>query len=128
MTIDIRVLGIQQYQLLNDIEFKSSKYLIRIYKGFIYDGASIPSSLWDDVGCPIDFAFESAIHDGLYRSRLLTRKECDKVFYEALIYKGVSKPKALAMYLAVRAGGEQAYDDAKYMMAHYRNYVQVMPR
>jgi hypothetical protein len=127
-TVDLRVLGKQRYQLLNSISYIDDNWIITVMKGFMYDGASIPRSLWDNIGCPIDYAYASAIHDGLYRSRLLGRKDCDKIFYNALLQSGEHKTTALSMYLAVRAGGQQAYDDARHMMAHYRNYIVIIPK
>lgn len=126
--IDVRVIGNGNYRLLDNVYCDTEKYRVVIHQGFVYDGATIPRSLWEEFGCPMDYAFASCVHDALYRSRLLDRKECDKIFHSALIDSGVSKLKAKTMYLAVRVGGERPYEDAKHMMAHYRNYVSVMPR
>ncbi len=126
--VDIRVLSNGNYQLLEPIIYINGKFAITVARGFTYDGASIPRHLWEEVGCPMDYAFASAIHDALYRSRLLARKDCDKIFHSALVDSGVSKVKAKAMYLAVRLGGQEPYDDAIHMMAHYRNYVSIMPK
>ena len=126
--IDLRLLGKGNYQLLNDVFFRGAGWNVSVLKGFVFDGASIPESLWSIVGCPTDFAFAGCIHDAIYRSRLLDRKTADKIFHNALLASGVELSKAKAMYLAVRVGGESAYDDARHMMAHYRNYVKVLPK
>lgn len=126
--VDIRVLGIQDYSLLSDVYFETNKWCIYVSKGFRFDGASIPRMFWEEIGCPIDFVYAGCIHDALYRTHLLSRKEADYILYLALIESGVSKVQARVMYLAVRAGGQQAYDDGIHMMAHYRNYAKVIPK
>ena len=40
----------------------------------------------------------------------LSRKDCDRLFYEALRFYGMSKTKAWLMWLAVRVGGWKAWD------------------
>ena len=122
--IDIRIHGLGKYELLADISVTANGWKITVYKGFTWDGASIPQDLWDDIGCPLDFAVESLIHDALYRTHLLDRKSADKVFHRLLLDNGVSMVKAKAMYLAVRAMGESSYNSAN-MKAHYRNYVSI---
>ena len=126
--IDVTILGNGNYKLLEPIVFKTDDWSIYVSRGFVWDGASIPRGLWEEVGCPMDYAFASCIHDALYRSRLMDRKTADKIFHSALIESGVSKLTAKIIYIAVRAGGQQPYDGAKHMMAHYRNYVSVMPK
>jgi len=95
-----------KFQLLSPLGFKDGKILITVQKGFIYDGASIPRSLWSVIGCPMDYAYESCLHDALYASKIFNRKECDKYFYKALKARGVSLMIAKEMYLGVRFGGE----------------------
>lgn len=109
--IDVRIHGIGKYELLNDVSVSVNGWNITVYKGFMYDGASIPQNLWDDIGCPIDYALESLIHDALYRTHLLDRKSTDKIFHRLLVQNGVPMVKAKAMYLAVRVGGQSAWDN-----------------
>lgn len=124
--IDIRIHGVGRYELLQDVSVSVNGWNITVYKGFTWDGASIPKSLWSEVGCPIDYAVESLIHDALYRTHLLDRKSADKIFHRLLVQNGVSMVKAKAMYLAVRVGGEEAYSGAN-MKSHYRKYVMITP-
>lgn len=125
--VDLRILGSSNYKLLSPIYFRGLNYEIDISEDFVCDLASIPMILWSIIGCPIDFAFAGIIHDALYRSRLLSQKEADYIFFLALRSQGVEKAKARAMYLAVRAAGEDSYNAALPLMAHYRNYVSVLP-
>jgi len=112
-----------QYKLLSPLGFKDGNIIITIHAGFIYDGASIPRSLWSVIGCPMDYAYESCIHDALYASKLFNRKECDKYFYKALRARGVSLPIAKQMYLGVRFGGEAHFGSDS--VADAREFVSV---
>jgi len=112
-----------KFQLLSPLGFKDRNILITVQKGFIYDGASIPRSLWSIVGCPMDYAYESCIHDALYASKIFNRKECDKYFYKALKTRGVSLLIAKEMYLGVRFGGEAHFGSDS--IADAREFVSV---
>jgi len=105
----IEVLKGGKYQLLSPLGFKDGNILITVQKGFIYDGASIPRSLWSVVGCPMDYAYESCLHDALYASKIFNRKECDKYLYKAMKARGVSLITAKEIYLGVRFGGEEHF-------------------
>ena len=84
-----------------------------IPKGFVYDGASIPSILTNILprfGYKYDRA--SCLHDWLYaatNTHNYNRKECDKVFYEAMLSDKVNKNLAKLIYLAVRVFGSKYY-------------------
>lgn len=112
-----------KYQLLSPLRFKDGKITITVHAGFIYDGASIPRSLWSVIGCPMDYAYESCIHDALYASKLFNRKECDKYFYKALKARGVSLSIAKQMYLGVRFGGDAHFGSDS--LAEAREFVSV---
>lgn len=124
--IDIRIHGLGDYELLSDVTATVNGWNITVLKGFIWDGASIPQNLWDDIGCPIDYAEESLVHDALYRTNLLDRKSADKIFHKLLIRNGVSPVIAKMMYLGVRVGGEDAYNHTP-SKAEYRKYVMITP-
>lgn len=124
--IDIRIHSVGKYELLDDVSVSINGWRITVYKGFIWDGASIPRSLWDDIGCPLDYAKESLIHDALYRTNLLDRKSADKVFHKLLIQKGVSPVIAKMMYIGVRVGGEEAYTNTP-SKSDARKYVMITP-
>lgn len=109
-----------KYHLIDDLVFEASSYIITVYSGFIWNGANIPTSLQSIVGCPMDYAYESCLHDALYASKLFSRKDCDKLFHKALLARGVDEALAKAMYLAVRLGGEQNYGgDAIYQAREF---------
>lgn len=126
--VDLRILGERNYQLLADIYFETDKYCIFVNKGFRWNGADIPRILWEEFGCPLDFAFESCIHDALYGSHLLARRECDEIFKLALLAQGVGEVKAHTMYMGVVVGGEDKYNESMGNVAYHRDYVIVITK
>jgi hypothetical protein len=125
MTVDLRIHGVGQYELLQDVSVQVNGWHITVYKGFKWDGASIPQNLWSKIGCPLDYALESLIHDALYRTGLLDRKTADKIFHALLSRRNdVSAVVAKIMYLGVRAGGSSAYNSSA-TGAAARAYVRV---
>jgi len=128
-TIDLRIHGVQDYEILRNIQFISKNYKVKITvgKGLRYNAASTPRVLWSVIGCPIDYAFPAAFHDPLYGSRLLPRRVCDAIFYEILLSQGVPREKAIPMYLALRTGGQSAYDESLENMAYYRDFIMIEP-
>lgn len=124
--LDIRHVGAQSFLILNPLIYENDTFIITVYDGFDYDGASIPKSLWGIIGCPVGEIYSSAacIHDALYASRLFNRKTCDKIFHEAMLSSGVSKSLAKKMYLAVRAFGESAYEEGD-DLSKYRNLIKI---
>lgn len=57
--------------------------------------------------------YASTIHDYLYRTATVSRKEADDVFYEALRDEGVARWRAWLMWAGVRVGGASAYRGLK---------------
>lgn len=114
-----------QFRLFSPLVYENKAFVITAHIGFETDGASIPAVLHGVVGCPFGEAYTKAavIHDALYRSALLSRKMSDYIFLEAMLSLGVDRPKARAMYLAVRAGGESSYRPRS--VANAREYVEI---
>ncbi len=55
----------------------------------------------------------ATLHDYLYRTGLVSRKQADLLFLEAMEACGVGKIKQYMMYAAVRAGGASSYKGNK---------------
>lgn len=100
-----------KYPLKVDITMGSNFYEIKIPKGYLTDGASVPRILWSI--CPRwDKSHKAVIlHDYLCEYRIVTingsptqisREEADKIFLLALKDEGLSKLKYSLMYGAVR--------------------------
>lgn len=95
--------------------WEDEKHEIRVLKGFDFDFASIPNIITNILpkdGQEYDRA--ACLHDALYSSQRLPKSECDRLFYEAMLFDGVNKFKAKSMYLAVKLFGGMAYSSADY--------------
>lgn len=84
---------------------------ITVYRGFWFDGASIPGVLQSVVGGPWDVLTLAAalVHDWLYASHAMWRWLADLIFYVLMRRGGVSRRKALAFWWAVSRFGADAW-------------------
>ncbi|UDQ99399.1 DUF1353 domain-containing protein [Lentisphaerota bacterium WC36G] len=118
---------LHQMRVQKDIIFIFNGYKITILKGFLFDGASIPQFFWSTTGSPFDFRFLIAalIHDALYASELLPRKEADEIFLLLLKYYGVSYYNRNKIYLGVRIGGGNVWKThTQESITEARNFVK----
>lgn len=98
------------YELAVPLIWQDGLGVITVPAGFVYDGASVPrvlSSLVPRFGGRYDRA--TALHDYLYTAGFLSRKDSDKLFYEALRFDGVRWVQARLLYYAVRLFGKKYY-------------------
>ena len=81
-----------------------------IPKGFVFDGMSVPWFLRSFFGGPYRPRTVEAVllHDWLYGTGRLGRKEADLIFYRHLVREGVRC--AFIFYLAVRLFGWRSYN------------------
>ena len=79
--------------------------VITVPNNFSTDLASVPKALWG-IFPPFGKHTKAAVlHDYLYGRRQRPRKECDKIFLEAMKALGVSKTRRTVMYWGVRLFG-----------------------
>jgi hypothetical protein len=89
-------------ELMADFVFSN----IKVPKGFITDGASIPKICWTIIGHPFGKYLEAAvIHDYLYYRGLLSRKKCDRIFLNDMKKLRIFALQRWAMFRAVRMFG-----------------------
>ena len=81
--------------------------------GTTTDLASIPVGLRNIVNQNGKSRSPAVLHDFFYRTGSQPRNIADKLFYEALLSKGVQKTTAYAMYIAVRLFGASSYNDKR---------------
>lgn len=103
---------------------------ITVQKGFTWDGTSLPRWAWFTTGTPFSprFRFAGFLHDVLYRSGMVSRKEADKIFLKLLKSRpDINRYTELKMYAGVRSGGWIAYkkhrkkskqEQMKYIIVH----------
>lgn len=96
---------------------------VKVPKGFIFDGASIPTIAWTSLGLhPFSSEVVKAglVHDYLYSTKILQRKDADEVLKRILKYENdLSAVTISIIYGAVRIAGSNAYnniqDESEYL-------------
>lgn len=83
--------------------------VITVPENFSTDLASVPKALWAVMPPFGNHTKAAVLHDYLYGRKERSRKDCDKIFLEAMASMGVSKTRRYLMYWAVRAFGGKAY-------------------
>lgn len=111
--VEERVINLRSiYKLVKPLEWHDRIYQIKVPVDFLYDGASVPrlaSILFPRKGGLYDRA--ACLHDWLYGTHILPRKEADRLFYKAMLSDNVPKWKAYLIYKAVRVGGSSSYNN-----------------
>lgn len=106
-----RLIGEDEWALDAPLVYNSdvANMIIRVPNGFVTDFASVPR-------LPLaylltgDTAHKAAvIHDYLYRSKKISRKNADLVFLEAMKETGIPMWRRYSMFLAVRTFGWTQY-------------------
>ena len=84
--------------------------------GFWFDGASGPRFTLNLIGLSrFDprLILAACVHDKVYSSGCISRKDADVLFYNLLIQGGVTKSKACILYQSVRKFGWLHYNKSK---------------
>ena len=122
------------YEILSSLSFTGSRFKVTVqYKdklssGLITDGCSVPRFLWWFIGCPFvgKYVGSAILHDALYASHILSRKEADILFLEMLNDNGVGWVKRKLMYYGVRYFASSAYaEKSQQLINHARQFVTV---
>ncbi len=98
---------LNRFELYEEFEYYTDLYtsgrLIKIRKGFRTDFASVPRPLWSIIPPVGLYGKATVVHDWLCVSKIVSRKDADKIFLEAMKVLGVSWWKRNLMYRSVRA-------------------------
>lgn len=100
----------RDYELYKDLIYENDNHYYIVKKGFITDGASIPSlfKIFFD-SFQGNYTKSAILHDTLYRTNIINRKEADFLFLEGMRILNVSFFKRFFLYLGVRIGGWYSY-------------------
>ena len=108
--------------------YEDENYYIIVKPGFDFDYASIPwvfRRVLPKNGKSYDRA--ACVHDALYASQMLPKVACDKVFLSAMLADGTNATIADAMYMAVKIGGNSAYEDTE-DLEKYKRLIEVIEK
>ena len=88
----------------------ASKESVTVPVGFVTDLASIPPALQSIIQQNGDYLLPAVVHDYLYWKQTCTRAQADGIFLLAMIEHKVSRVHQTAIFQAVRAAGEYAWN------------------
>ena len=83
---------------------------VTVRSGFVSDLASVPQPFWSVLPRTGRYAHAAMVHDYLYWTQTTTRSTADEIFRNAMEDSGVAGATIQAMYAAVRAGGQSAWN------------------
>ena len=127
--ITIKRVNVKRWELVGDVSYQNEKLKVTAKSGLKTDGASIPRAFWGVIGSPLTgkYVKSAILHDALYASEALPRKQCDELFREMLKAEGVSMWRRNTMYWAVRAGGGRVWKrHTKKSIDRGRRYCEVI--
>jgi len=122
-------IGSNLWRIEKDLTYANKVISITAKSGLKTDFASIPRLAWTLIGSPAmgRYTASSVIHDVLYMTESLSRKECDDLFLEMLEVDGVKWWRRYAMYYAVRIGGWYVWNKhTKESIQENKKYVEVI--
>lgn len=117
------------YVLKNDVwvdfEYNYAKFRIKVDKGAMTDGLSVPKIFrwylpdWDDKNVLYNVA--GIAHDGMYGSEIVCKDLADEIFYQGLLTAGITRSKATVAKYAVQylAGLHYGHDNDDYGISPY---------
>lgn len=108
----------RMYVVTSPLEWKpddpnSSIDPIEVPKGFVTDFTSVPRIFWAAFPPDGAYGFPAVFHDYLYWTQAVTRKEADRIFKIMMDEFDVGKVSSTTIHVAVRAGGEFAWQKNK---------------
>lgn len=103
--VDWMVAGPLRYEVGN------SGYVIEVPEGFVTDFASSPWWAWQKIPRIGTYQFAAVVHDYLYWEHNCEKIEADQILYHAMKEAGVPLEERSAIYAAVRAKGQEAWDE-----------------
>ena len=122
---DSKQIGKDKYRLQHDLYYRAvDGRIFLVKKGFIHDGAS--KGFLKRFG---RYTNAAILHDALYGSKLLSRKEADKLFLEAMKSSNVVYLRRYTYYYAVRAFGSSAWKSkSKRVIKKNKRYILIFKK
>lgn len=107
----------EEWQLQAPLSYiHKSGLIITVPRGFITDLASIPRLFHSLIPVNGRHSPAAILHDYLYATQTVSRKQADGFFFDAMEDIGVNPIRRKAMYWAVRLGGWLAWEEREHDM------------
>jgi len=97
--------GKGEWTLVRPLRYTGAEKQFFVDAGFTTDGASVPRFLWHVLPPFGRYLKAAVIHDHLYVTREVSRKDADGIFRRMMREAGVNKVKRYTMWAAVRLFG-----------------------
>ncbi|MCQ2299970.1 MAG: DUF1353 domain-containing protein [Bacteroidales bacterium] len=105
--------GEDDAELTRDFTCEIDGFTVRVPKGFVWDGASLPRGSYAIFGTPFDKRHRraSCLHDAIYRGVVwgIDRAEADAIYRNMLRMDGMGIFKAYVEWSAIRLFGGRYY-------------------
>lgn len=102
----------------NILRYKGNRETFTVPKGTITDFASIPRIFWNLIPPTGTYAAAAVLHDYLYATGIVSRKDADGIFRRAMKSSGTKTYLRLLMWFGCRAGGWCAWRKHRKKRAH----------
>lgn len=89
--------------------YQGAREKIVVPVGFISDGASVPRWLWSFLPRDGDYFLAAVLHDWLYHSGAVSRRDADRLFLRVMLELDVSFGQWFVCWVGVRIGGWAAW-------------------
>ena len=111
----LRRIDSNSWELIAPLIYENEKFKVTLLPGLKTDGASIPKVMWTLIGSPMmgRYVGPALIHDGLYASKLITRREADDLFMDMMVESKVGWLKRHLIHKAVKWFGGAAWASHK---------------
>jgi len=100
-----------RWELLQDLVYEGARDTFVVPASFTTDFASVPRAFWNIVPPTGKYTKAAVLHDWLYSSHEVSRKDADGIFLRVMKESGVGLIKRHMMYRAVRLFGRKAYNN-----------------
>lgn len=97
----------RDWRLVHAFTYDHGRFVVPA--GFLTDFASVPRFFWRLFPPTGRYGKAAVLHDMLYRTGAVPRREADAIFFDAMRSLGVFLPTRWLMWLAVRLFGWTAY-------------------
>lgn len=101
------------WKVLSPLRFQGRDRVLEVPEGYITDLTSSPRATWIIVPPTGIYVSAAVLHDFLYTSGILSRKDSDGVFRRAMKASGTPAWQRKAIYWSVRMGGRKAWNKCR---------------
>lgn len=123
----LKIKAKNHYTIKDSISTDFNGFRFEIFKGFITDLASVPFPLNKLIYDISKTDTAALLHDALYATKYIPRKEADQIFFARLEHDGFHPDYKNIMYSFVRLFGWYSYWKVTRIDNYNKDYVRITP-